>query len=403
MQGTIMSCMIGIEMDRDNLISKLDDEYKKDEQYKCLDYIMDHTAAFISAIAVIPTIFALVVRLISFLVLNVKCHYWNIGEGFLVEDNGIYSKIAGGVLVCLATLLINNSAKSYVKRWALFDCKLDLVDRIASISNNKINNEINSQRGRITDYNSLPNEAYVPLHEAEVNEMEHTLDDIEEKHKTYFFKVKKEINKKKALLIGRLVLWFLVVFIAFLLLFLVSGVDYSTVGIIGFIISILSISILTTVLAIIIAFREVKLKIKDLIMCSLDEDNDIINYGIGVSLIDWLDKKIIEQKTHSIKSLFSDNSLKNLAASLIFVTIFWTIYLVLSEKYSLANNDSFYILYENNQNYAMLINDENKYVFSECDIVDDKIIINTDNIMIRNNPISLEKMHFESVEKIQDK
>ena len=56
-------------------------------------------------------------------------------------------------------------------------------------------------------------------------------------------------------------------------------------------------------------------------------------------------------------------------------------------------------IHENNQDYVMIINDGTKYILSECDIVDEEIIIDTNQIIVRNNPINLEKMSFNKVEK----
>lgn len=76
-----------------------------------------------------------------------------------------------------------------------------------------------------------------------------------------------------------------------------------------------------------------------------------------------------------------------------------TIYLQFNVKDSLKSMDSFYVFRENQQDYVMLINDGTKYIFSECEINENNLIIDTNKIIIRNDPVDLEKRQFESVER----
>ena len=116
-------------------------------------------------------------------------------------------------------------------------------------------------------------------------------------------------------------------------------------------------------------------------------------------MTDWLESKIAEQKNQTIKVLFSDISLKTILLNVIFTTALLTIFLQFNVNYSLKRMNTFYVFREEQQDYVMLINDGTKYIFSGCDINDNKIIINTNKIIVRNDPVSLEKIQFESVER----
>lgn len=100
-----------------------------------------------------------------------------------------------------------------------------------------------------------------------------------------------------------------------------------------------------------------------------------------------------------MKSSLSDKTIKlalgNVALSALIIAFFlkWNV------TYSLDHAKWFYVFNENNQDYVMIINDGTKYILSECDIVDEEIIIDTNQIIVRNNPINLEKMSFNKVEK----
>ena len=128
----------------------------------------------------------------------------------------------------------------------------------------------------------------------------------------------------------------------------------------------------------------------------IDWNSDCIS-----KVIEWLQSKSVENKKQSIKTYLSDRSLKTLLINVIATTVLLTIFLQFNVQYGLKRMDSFYVFRDNQQDYVLLINDGTKYIFSGCEIKENTLIIDTNEIIIRNDPVDLEKIQFEIVERKQ--
>lgn len=385
----------------DKLLSKLNDAFKKDEQYKFLNYVNKNTGVFLSAISIIAAIVLFIARTISYLVVYAQYNYWNIGVSFLVEDNKAYLKLGVYVLYFLLFMLLSFFSKRYVYRLELLNFKAYLYGKIFKNLYKKLRlkkDEIHELKKHV----NLIERSGKTLFEERVKDVNTELSRLEKENKelrkeTFFDII--EVIKIKFLLLIRLIPAFLIIFFCSLLLQLFFGVTIQNSGIISVIISTSIIALIVLVTAIINAFFGIRVMIKVVIKQFFNGEKVEWSPEYIIPVIEWMDSKISEQKEQNIKQYFSDKALKQLACNVLITTFIMTIFLQFNVKYSLSRADSFYVLKEAQQNYVLLINDGTKYILSECDILDGKIIINTNEIIVRNEPIQLKKEHFESIEK----
>lgn len=386
-------------MSDEQLISELEKNFKIEDQYLFLDYISKNKAIFISAISIISAIVIFTARSISFLVVIAKYRFWNLDESFIVEDDKAFLKLGVYVLFFLLITLLNFMAKRYLYRWELYNFEIYLFDKI--ITNNfkqlkKVKKEIaQSKKSVVTVKNGTNSQKEVLL-----NKLIQLKSECVEIRKRCTA-IKKGVWKIRISLLARFLLLMLAVFVACILLQLFLGTEKWDNGIVSLVVSTAIMTLLIVFTALFCAFCETKLIIKNTLKQSFS--NKKIEWGSDSisQVIDWLKAKISEQEKQSIKIFFSDKSLKILLISVITTTVFMTIHLQFYMNYSLKRMDSFYVFREDHQYYVMLINDGNKYIFSECDINDTELIIDTNKIIVRNNPVNLEKKQFKSVERKQ--
>ena len=385
----------------EKLISYLEEAFKKEEKYNYLDYLKNNTGLFISAISIVSAIMLFLARIISYIVVNARYQYWNLDEGFLVEDNKMYLKLGVLVLYFIFTMLINSVAKRYVYRWKLNDCKVYLYGKIFEDREK----HVKLKRKAIRDLKKMvadivkTNES---INEEKLESVNCEIKKLESENKELIRQCidnRLEVLKIRISLFFRIIPSFILIFMVSLFLQYVFGIEienHSTMGLI-------QLSLITALIIILTAIFCAVLEIKLTLLVSIKRffKDDKVDGGSEYMkpVIEWLDTKIAEQSNHSLKSSLSDKTIKlalgNVALSALIIAIFlkWNV------TYSLDHAKSFYVFNENNQDYVMIINDGTKYILSECDIVDEEIIIDTNQIIVRNNPINLEKMSFNKVEK----
>lgn len=111
-------------MSSEEIISELEKSFSKDDQYIFLKYINKNIGVFISAISIISAIVIFVARAISFLVVRAKYQFWDLEEGFLVEDNKAILKLGVYALYILLVMLINSIVKRYVYRLEIYNSEI---------------------------------------------------------------------------------------------------------------------------------------------------------------------------------------------------------------------------------------------------------------------------------------
>ena len=383
-------------MSNEQLISELDTLLNKNDRYTFLDYISKNKAIFISAVSIISAVVIFAARVISFLVVRAKYRFWDLDEGFLVEDNHAFLKLGVYVLFFLLLTLLNSFTYRYAYRWELYNCELFLYDRIISHQKKeteKLKNKI-SQTKKSVD--SIENNDFTK--EEWLNELLQVEKDNKEIRKNCTAS-KKLIWKERLSLLVKYLFVMVIVFFASLLLQLASGVNTGDYGTISLVNSSAIITLIIMVTAYLCAFLEIRLTIKG-ILKRLFKDQKIDWNSVCIrQVIELLESKISEQKKQSLKLYFSDRKIMALLSNILVTTFFMTIYLQFNVNDSLKRMDSFYVFREDQQDYVMLINDGTKYIFSECEINENKLIIDTNKIIVRNDPVDLEKRQFESVER----
>lgn len=400
-------------MSNEQLISELDKVLNKKDQYTFLEYISKNTGTFISAISVVSALVVFAARAISYLGARAKYQFWDLDEEFLVEDNKALLKLGVFIFFFLLITLINSLTNRYAYRWVLNSCKLYFHSKIITHQNNdskKTKEEMENRYISTTSTNrhkkiiaelnkpvdSIDNNDFI--NEDSLNILLQVESDCKEIEK-HCAEEKIQIWKERLILMSKLLGVMLIVFFAYLILLLFSGVydvNNVTISLVG---STALIALIVASNAFLCLLLEIRLAINDVLKRSfkgkkIDWSSDSIN-----SVIEWLKTKSSEPKTQNIKAVLSDRSLKTLLTNVILTTILLAFYLPLNVKDRMKRIDSFYVFREDQQSYVMLINDGTKYIFSECEINDNKIIIDTNKIIVRNDPVDLEKIKFDSIDR----
>ena len=140
-----MKCILrGATMSSEEIISELDKNFSKDDQYNFLEYLNKNIGVFISAISIVSAIVIFLARAISYLVVRAKYQFWDLEEGFLVEDNKAILKLGVYALYILLIMLINSIVKRYVYRLEIYNCEIYLRDKSITYQYRNIKMSFNS-------------------------------------------------------------------------------------------------------------------------------------------------------------------------------------------------------------------------------------------------------------------
>lgn len=208
-----------------------------------------------------------------------------------------------------------------------------------------------------------------------------------------------EVFKIRVGLFIRLIPTFIVIVVASLFLQYVSGIDIENNGTKGLLQSAFFSALVIMIAAIFNVFLEIKLTLLVIIKRFFKDDKVDWSSEYTEPVIKWLDSKISEQNNQRLKASVSDKSIRLTLGYILFSALALAIFLKWNVAYSLEHTNSFYVFNDDKQDYVMLVNDGSKYVFSECMIDDGKLIIDTNSIIVRNNPVKLKKEYFEIVER----
>ena len=406
----------GTTMSSEEIISEIDDVLNKENRYTILEYINKNTGVFISAISIIAALVVFLARTISFLVVRAKYVFWDLDEGFIVEDNKAILKLGMYILYFVSLTVINLLTSRYAYRWELYNCELYLYNRII-IYRKKMLKKCKRKREKLHKSLILYNNQYKTRAELtkSADSIENSYYSINEKCRNDILQfdkdykiLKKDIYslrrnnwKNRLKQMAKFLSVLLFVFGASIILQLFLGVDIEAIWTISVVSSTAIITLLIMFTAFFGAFLEIRVMVHFVLKRSFKDKNIDWSTDCIMPIIDWLESKSVEIKNQSIKAFLSDRSLKTLLLNIILTTIGMTIFLPFIVKDSLKRMDSFYVFRDNQQNYVMLINDGTKYIFSGCEIKENTLIIDTDEIIIRNDPVDLEKIQFEIVERKQ--
>ena len=420
-------------MSSEEIISELDKNFSKNDQYNFLKYINKNIGVFISAISIVSAIVIFLARAISYLVVRAKYQFWDLEEGFLVEDNKAILKLGVYTVFILLVMLLNSFVKRFVYRLEFYNCGIYLLDKSIAYQHRTLKNikkEINSYSKRLASLKK-DREKIAKLSKSVTsskknkNEIVDVLDliasiqkendpiyedllrDHERLNNEYSIMNKRCSAIKKDIWKIRISIWhyFLImilgVFVASILMLVFSGAENWDNGIVSLVAHAVIISLIIVFTAFICSFLEIRFTVFKMLKNSFTDKKIDWNSDCISQVIEWLQSKSDENQKQSIKAFFSDRSLKILSISVIVTIVFLTIFLQFNVRDGLKRLDSFYVFRDNQQNYVMLINDGTKYIFSGCEINENTLIIDTNEIIVRKDPVDLVKMQFESVERKQ--
>ncbi len=126
-----------------------------------------------------------------------------------------------------------------------------------------------------------------------------------------------------------------------------------------------------------------------------------IDESLREQILSIINTKILKMGEHSWKKVFSDYALKNGIRAFVLTLLFSLLFFRGIEEYNLCHMHSFYIYTEEEREYAVLDGNCKDYILAECEINDNKLVIDTGEVFVTSAPIKIKKMDFVSVEKKQ--
>lgn len=125
-------------MTGEKIISNLKKSFK-DDDYRTIEYLKDKTGVFITAVSIFATFLVFGSKVVSYLIANVQYHYWNLDEGFLLEDNTAYLKLGVYTMYVMLAIAANVIAKKYIYLWELYDCIVYLFKKTFKHNKKRLN------------------------------------------------------------------------------------------------------------------------------------------------------------------------------------------------------------------------------------------------------------------------
>ena len=124
-------------------------------------------------------------------------------------------------------------------------------------------------------------------------------------------------------------------------------------------------------------------------------------------IIEETDKNpsLFTQKTikEKIKTVMADSRIENIITVFIICILLFIMVFIMKNNQSIQNRRDFWVINDNNQDYVLIYQNENIYYFDEAELNEDELKVYTSqHLIIKADHISLKKVHFENIERIEN-
>jgi hypothetical protein len=317
----------------------------------------------------------------SFLIVRTCYQYWNLDEGFLLEDSKAYLKLGLNFFYDALMVIAFFIAKRNVDLYEIYNFKMFIYSKGVKMREKQLRKE----------KNMMENEKIINRDKKE---------QLEEKMKHYR-KFKHGIYKARMFYMRRVMYGFFVAAFAVFIIRISMEIPLRNKGGIGITTSVLILAVLVMLEAILISWIDIKYRFINKIKSFFSDEHMYLD----VELVDQI-SKVLEAKADkirkvSMKNCLTDRACKRFAAFFLYITITTMVSLPIITYYNLAHIDSFYVVKEEIQDYVVVMNQGENYILSKCKISGEDIKIDTNEIFITEKPIKMKKKKFKTIEKIE--
>ncbi len=388
---------------------------KEEENYTFLNFLKNNIGATLTSISLFTAILVFVAKVIGVLIANVQYLYWNIDDCFLIEDNKAYLKL--GIYIIYSILIMSSYAiaKKHIFIWKIHGCQIYLYDRILKIAKKQIKEHKKEHRAfekrnkTLKKYLNLiiSTEKSIDQNYSKIGNDFENLEARNEEHRKSinqgmldYRDARREIIKQKLFNLIYLMIGFFIAFIASFILQASTGLNLSINGE-GrrIILSTLLYAVFIIIGVCINCWIEIKLGAMRIISAFFKDKNIFDEQELVSKAVRILEDKANEVRCRSVKQIFSDKSCKFLAVYGIYLLVTTLVFMPIKARYNLEHCKTFYIISEKEQDYAVVVNNGNKFILSKCEIMGEKITIDTNEIYIMDEPVKMSKRDFKNVEK----
>lgn len=118
---------------------------------------------------------------------------------------------------------------------------------------------------------------------------------------------------------------------------------------------------------------------------------------------EWSFSKYDSPKKRTFKSYFSDTSIKNNGILIAIVMSMLLVANVCLTQFQFDNEKFFHITVQNEETYAIIYKSDDEFFLEKAEITEDKILIDVSKqLILKADEISIERMSFESVERMNN-
>lgn len=395
------------DMKKEKLLDALEKMLEGDEKYTVLNYFKNNPGVLLTAISLIAAFLVFGAKICSYLIASIQCRYWNLNEAFISEDNGAYIKLGVSILIIVIISASTGLTKKHAYLREVYDCQIYLYSRLEKQQRDEIKSIKKEFRAFAKGIDlakkaerMLKDREEYPFKNGEVDALIYNSEQLKKRIKA----VQKECRAIKPLKLKWRMINIRDLLISFLIILLSSFILQTSLGlnarsVIGIIQSGLLVSVILMAEVLLISWVSIKYKFRREINSFLKEEDITEDSELKEKIMKLLDSKANDIRNRDLKQYLSDKSCKDMVRFVLFYVVITLIFLPLVAQYNLCHTDTFYVTEKENQDYALVANYGDDYIFSQCDILDDDIFIDTNRIYVTKEPIKMEKKRFKMVVK----
>lgn len=360
-----------------------------DEKYTIVDYILVNIGALFGGISVIAVIIAAFGKILSYIINRTVLVYWNIDEAFILEGSNTYLKFFLSLSSMFLLVLSYLMARKSILIWYL-----------NSYIFKSYRKQINIFKRDIRKHEKTYNSIRLTYNSESLNTKKAELD---EAIKKIHSENKQLINNQNKLEVRNqffLLLPLVLSLIASFLMYLINGLYIGSIGVKNNVwVGVIFIAITT----IIYFFNMLYICRNDSRLNFISSINKTFK---NIKLTNeqqheinrLVEKRIEELSKSSFKQLLTNKTCINLIIFILISLVCNSFIYFIDFRYNLSHKKDFYIYNEDNSTYALLLNNQEDYILSECKISGDTIFIFSDNVFVAKAPVIMKKKKFNKVE-----
>ncbi len=393
-------------MTKEAVLKELREEISETYEYRITNFLVDKLGLLLTGISLLAAFIIYGSRVVSWMVTRVECRYWNIDERFVLEDS--HASIKAGVY--LFSVIVSVVAQSILRRafdvYCLNSCKIYVIEKEIKKYDKEIRRE-NWKLRRLKIQFVL-----FKIFKSGENKSIDNADNIEQLTKVIaeqkrqisaFRKYKKVYNKTfriiKKYFRRKLVLGLGTVLVSSFIITISTDFDFGTAGIKNMMASVAILTASFVIGSYIGGWCDTKGRFKVIYNDFLKSEEHRFETDLYESILYILQERIEHIREKGIKKYVSDKACKRMLGYVVYVMIAAAILFPMMRGFELNTMDSFYVTSDGGKNYVIAIGNGNKYVLEQCDIGDDEIKINTNDVFVVSEPMKMQRMQFDRVEK----